>query len=276
MFNTIFYTSPIVLIAAVSGFFVLLKKFKFTDLKNVFLIFIPLGYLLLSSLLYYEFNYRYVLPSIPFFIVSASFFVFWLYDKLPPVKIKSAIFVLLIALVSWYSIAASLLYSHKLLKPYTVSQGVRWFYGNIPDGSRVISAIYLNASKESVKFGEKYNKFNWVDTRKRHLLALSDQEYPRPSYFLINPNITDVAALPEEEKAADYFILTFYNKEKENEQVKILSEFKGEKELIAKFYPKEDKEETKNLLNFEPQWIIKTILKTRNIGPYVEIYKTIK
>ena len=108
------------------------------------------------------------------------------------------------------------------------------------------------------------------------MLTLNDQELPKPNYFLINPNITDVYTLPEGEKGADYFMITFYNKEKEDEQTKILNEFKGQKELVAKFYPKENKAEIKNLLNFEPQWIVKSALEIKNIGPNVEIYRTIQ
>ncbi len=276
MLKTLFYTNPVITIAAVFGFLVLLKKFKFTDLKNVFLIFAPFGYLFLSSVLYYQFNYRYVLPAVPFLAVSASYFTFRVYERLPFSKARGTMLVLLIIFISGYSVAASSIYSYKLLKPYTVSQGVEWVYNNIPNGSRIVSAIYLNSSKESVKFGERYNKFNWVDTRKKHLLALSDQKLPRPNYFLINPNITDIYTLPEGEKEADYFVITFYNKEKEDEQIKILREFKEEKELVAKFYPKKDKAEVKNLLNFEPQWIVKTVLDTEYIGPYVEIYKMVE
>lgn len=276
MLKTIFYTSPIVMTAAIMGFFVLLNKFRFTDLKNIFLIFTPIGYFFLSSLLYYEFNYRYVLPAVPFFIVSASYFVFWVSEKLSFSRAKGAALILLIIFISGYSIAASSLYSYKLLKPYTVSHGTEWIYDNIPSGSRIVSAIYLNSDKESVKFGEQYNKFDWIDTRKKHLLALDDQKLPKPNYFLINPNITDVYTLPEKEKKADYFIITFYNKEKEDEQRKMLSEFRGEKELVAKFYPKENKAEIKNLLNFEPQWIVKSALEIKNIGPNVEVYKTVQ
>lgn len=276
MLKTLFYASPVVMAAAALGFFALLKKFRMTDLKNIFLIFAPLGYLLLSSFLYYEMNYRYVLPVIPFLVISASYFVFWFYEKLPFSKGRAATLILLIIFISGYSIAASAPYSYKLLKPYTVSQGVEWVYNNIPNGSRIVSAIYLNSDKESVKFGERYNKFNWVDTRKKHLLSLDDQGLPKPNYFLINPNITDIYTLPEEEKKADYFMITFYSEEKEDEQRAMMSEFRGERELVAKFYPKEEKEEIKNLLNFEPQWIVKNILDVRYIGPYVEIYKTIE
>lgn len=274
MLKVLFYTSPIVITTAVFGFFVFLKKFKPADLKNIFLVFTPLGYLLFSSLLYYEFNYRYVLPAIPFFIISSAYFIFWLYEKLPFSKAKGAAFVLLVIFVSGYSLVASALYSYKLTRPYTVSQGVRWVYDNVPNGSRIISVIYLSSGKEGVKFGERYNKFNWVDTRKKHLLSLDDQKIPKPNYFLINPNITDIYALPEKEKTADYFMITFYSGEKEREQVKMLGEFEGEKELIAKFYPKENKSYVRNFLNFEPQWVVKSLFGIKNIGPNVEIYKT--
>jgi len=276
VFKNIFYTSPVVVLAAFFGFFVLLKKFKFGDLRNVFLIYVPFGYLLFSVLLYYNFHYRYVLPAIPFFIVSASYFIFFLCDKISSPWTKKIALILLIVAISAYSSISSLFYSLKFFKPYTVVQGIEWVYANIPNGNKVVSGIYLNTDKNGIRFGEEYNKYNWVDTRKKYLLELGEQEYPKPNYFLINPNITDVYSLPEEEKKADYFFITFYNKEKEEEQLKAMSEFEGKKELIAKFYPKKEKTDIKNLLGFETQWVGKSIFEIKSLGPYVEIYKTVK
>lgn len=275
-FKNIFYTNPIVAIVAFFGFFIILKKFKPSDPKNIFLVFVPFGYLLLSVLLYYNFHYRYVLPVVPFLVVSASYFVFFLRDKVALLNKKNTLFILLVVIIVAYSVISSFLYSSKFLKPYTVVQGIDWAYANIPQGARIVSGIYLNTDKEGIKFGEKYNKYSWVDTRKKYLLGLDEQEYPKPNYFLINPNITDVYNLPKEEKKADYFFITFYNKEKEAEQLKTMNEFEGKKELIAKFYPKERKTDMKNLLGFEPQWVGKSVFEIKNLGPYVEIYKTIK
>lgn len=274
--KNIFYTNPIVSITAPFAFFVLLKKFKFGDLRNIFLIYVPFGYLLLSVLLYYNFHYRYVLPVVPFLVVSVSYFVFFLRDKITLLNKKNILFISLIVIIVAYSIVSSALYSLKFLRPYTVVQGIDWSYANIPQGARIVSGIYFNTNKEGIKFGEKYNKYSWVDTRKKYLLELNEQEYPKPNYFAINPNITDVYGLPEEEKKADYFFITFYNKEKEIEQLKAINEFAGQKELIAKFYPKEEKTNIKNLLGFETQWVGLSVFKIKNLGPYVEIYKTIK
>lgn len=275
-FKNIFYTNPVVSLFSAVGFFVLLKKFKFGDLRNVFLIYAPFGYLSISVLLYYSFHYRYVLPVIPFFIISASYFVFFLCEKAPSFKTRKIVVVSLIVFVSSYSLVSSVFYSLKLLKSHTVVQGIDWVYANIPKDSKIISGVYLNTSKEGIRFGEKYNKYSWVDTRKKHLLELDDKNYPKPNYFLINPNITDVYSLPKEEKKADYFFVDFYNKEKEKEQLDAMSEFAGKKEMIAKFYPKEEKTYIKNLLGFETQWTIKSVFEIKNLGPYVEIYKTVK
>ena len=183
---------------------------------------------------------------------------------------------LLVTLVSAYSLISSVFYSIKFFKPYTIVQGIDWVYANIHHGSKIVSGIYLNTNKDGIRFGEKYNKYGWVDTRKKYLLELDENNYPKPNYFLINPNITDVYGLPIEEKKADYFFITFYNKEKEEEQLKAMNEFKGKKEIIARFYPKEEKTYIKNLLGFEMQWTGKSVFEIKNLGPYVEIYKTVK
>ncbi len=272
-YQTLLSTGPILLIFGILGALVFFREKRGFNFWLIVLF--PLFYLgVIASLT--NLTYRYVLPLIPFLALLAAHFVFWIYEKSLLERAKKPILVFSVILVCAYSLVVSSVYSFKLTRPYTVSQGVEWIYNNLPEESRIVSAIYLNASKESVKFGERYNKFNWVDTRKKHLLTLSDQEIPRPNYFLINPNITDVYTLPEEEKRADYFVITFYSRERESQQLKILDGFDGEKELIAKFYPQEEKREVKNLLNFEPQLIIKTVFETKYIGPNVEIYRTIK
>ncbi len=274
MLRTIFYNSPIVFLFSILGAGVLLRKHK-KDLRGVLLVGFPIFLLLFFSVIFYSFLCRYTLPVIPFMIILASYFVFWVYKKLFNNKF---VLVFLIVLVSGYSLLASGIYSYKLLKPYTVSSGIEWVYDNIPSGSRVVSDIYLNNNKESIELLQKYNEYNWIDSRKGYLLNMEESQYPQPNYLLIDTNLTDVNFLPEEEKIADYALIFFYDRNGREGEIKkneILDVF-GKREKVISFYPKGEKTYVESLLNLEPHLFLKNILETRYIGPNVEIYRFIK
>ncbi|MDD2753538.1 MAG: phospholipid carrier-dependent glycosyltransferase [Candidatus Portnoybacteria bacterium] len=273
IFKSLFYDSPVVLLAALAGTAVVLRKFRI-DARIVFLSVLPLYTLFVFSFIFYHFLCRYTLPAVPFLAISASYFVFWLWDR-PFWKKSRVVLVFLIAAVSLYSLAASGLYSFKLLKPYTLSSAIEWVYGNIPSGKRVVADVYLNSNKAGIEFLQKYNMYGWLDTRKKYLLQMPEARYPDPNYFLIDTNLTDVASLPDKEKKADYGVVTFYSGEQEREQDKILDVF-GPRELVFSLYPRGDKEYAKGLLNLEPHFFLGNIWSTRQIGPNVEIYRFVK
>lgn len=272
-YKTLLYTTPAVLLAGIAGALVYLKKKKIVEI-GLFIIF-PAFYFLFI-LLTTDLTYRYVLPIVPFLAIFSAYLVFCIYEKIAPDGLKFGILTAMIIVLTFYPTTSIFLYSFKLLKPYTVSQAVEWTYKNIPSGSRIVSNVYLNSSKGSINFTEKNNEFNWLDSRKKFLLDLDDKKYPQPNYFVIDTNLTDASKLSKEEKWADYFLLFFYDKPNEEKKIKNMAEFSGQKELIAKFYPQNKKDKSKDLLNFNPHWILSDLLASSFIGPYVEIYKTVK
>lgn len=271
-FKTIFYTAPALFVFGILGSLFYLAKKRY--IECVFLIVLPIAYILFF-IFSTHLTYRYVLPIIPFMAVFASYFIFY-FSEIFQKKWRMAVLISGIILVSFYSLTSSILYSYKLLRPYTVSQAVEWLYANVPSGNRIVSNIYLNSDKESIKFVEKNNEFNWLDSRKKFLLGLNGEKYPQPNYFLIDTNLTDVSKLTKEERTARYFLLFFYGKEAEEKNLKIMEQFPGKKELVAGFYPMGEKAYIKDLINFEPHWVISDVFKLKNIGPNTEIYKNIK
>jgi hypothetical protein len=272
-FQTLFFTDPLLLLLGVLGVFLLFKRNR--DFIFVLLAGLPFlfaGTMILAT----NFTYRYVLPALPFLAILTAYFIFYLSQKISSASSRKIFLVVSIAVISVYPLITSLSYSFKITKPYTVSQGVEWFYANVPSGAAVVSDTYLNPNKESIKFLEGRNQFDWVDSRRKYLLNLDEEKYPQPNYFLIDTNLTDALSLPPEERKADYYFISFYGEKEEGEKQKMLDAFAGEKEMTAKFYPKQEKESTKNLLNFVPQWAIKAVLEQKYIGPHVEIYKSAK
>jgi hypothetical protein len=271
--KTIFYNFPVVFLAAISGSVILFKKFKL-DARNIFLIILPWYAIFIFSFIFYHFLCRYTLPIIPFLIIVASYFVFWLWNNALWKKSK-IILVAFIVMISFYSLAASGLYSLKLLKSYTLSLAVEWIYKNVPTGSRMMSDLYLNSNKESLEFLEEHNMYSWLDVRKKYLLQMPEEKYPQPNYFLIDTNLTNVSSLPIEDKKMDYAEVSFYSKQQENEAINNLNVF-GKREIVFSLYPKGEKKDTQSLLNLQPHFFLKNIWETNYIGPNVEIYKIIK
>ena len=272
-FQTLLFTDPLLLLFGVLGVPLLFKRNRgFIFILLAGLPFLFVGTMILAT----NFTYRYVLPALPFLAILAAYFIFYLSEKISSIAGRKIFLVVSIVIVSAYPLITSLSYSFKITKPYTVSQGIEWFYVNVPSGAAVVSDIYLNPNKESIKFLEKHNQFNWTDSRRKYLLNLNEEKYSQPNYFLIDTNLTDVISLPPEERKADYYFISFYGEKEEKEKQKMLGAFAGEKEIVAKFYPKQEKENIKNILNFVPQWAIKAVLEQKYIGPYVEIYKSVK
>lgn len=267
--KTTFHTDPVLFISGILGLLFFLKRNR--DFKAIFLLAFPLFYLAFM-IIFTNFTYRYALPAIPFLTIFGSYFIFYLCDNF--FTGKKVLLVLAILAVSFYSLFSGVLYSSKTLKPHMASQAIEWAYDNIPSGSRIVSDYYLNSNKESIGLLSKYNKFGWLDSRKKLLLEMPDEKYPQPNYFLIDTNLTDTDSLPVEEKRADYFLIYFYDKQEESAKREIMDEFlPQQKELVAKFYPKEEKVDTGDMVNFETQWILSNLWETKYLGPYVEIYK---
>lgn len=268
--QTLFFNNPILLIFGFLGALAAWKK------RSGFERFVLFGFPFLSAA-YFIFTtfiiYRYIFPVIPFLIIFASYFVFWLVEKQDFVKNKKAMAVFLVAAVSVYSLTASLLYSVKLLRPLTISQAISWTYQNIPAGSRIVSDVYLNSNKESIKLLAQYNSYNWVDLRRQLLSTLDEKKYPQPSYFLIDDNLTNIGLLSDQARYADYGLIFFYDEKGQEERLAVLDAVGGEHQLIASFYPQRPMVDIGNILSLEPHFFLKTLWPADYIGPYVEIYK---
>jgi hypothetical protein len=213
---------------------------------------------------------RYILPALPFFVISSAYFLCWLIDKFPWTGYRKLILAILIFLISGYSIYLSALYTAKLQKPDTRMQAVNWIYQNIPSGQKIIldiPYIYLNESKKSIEALKENNSF-WLDSRRRYLLGLAEEVYPRPNYFILDLNRLDLDKIDLQQFKADYYVYRYWNG-RERERAGTTS-FKGR--LAAKFYPQEKITDLPNLLN-EPSHPLSVLRSINYLGPYVEIWK---
>ncbi len=266
------YNNFIFLIAGILGILLLLWRKRF-NFKNCLLIGVPIIYLLGISFGFSNLCERYILPAIPFFAIISIYFFYYLADKIfRSVRYKNLIFILFVVLMTSYSAYMSILYAQKLLRPNTRIQAIDWIYQNIPSGSRIIldvPRVWLNESRESIEFLKENDPF-WFNARREHLLTLDESQYPKPNYFIYNLYYLNLEKLDFEKIKADYYINII--RDDQNKRLIDLSQL--DKELIAKFYPKEKFDDIIQDPADSPLNKSFTTLRLIDyLGPYVEIYK---
>ena len=268
----LWYNNFLLFIAGIFGIFILLWRKKF-NFENCLTIGILIIYLIGFSSAFGELRARYILPAIPFLIIISIYFFYYLADKISrTAKYKNLIFVLLIALMTSYSAYMSILYAQKMQRPNTRIQAIDWIYQNIPSGSRIIldvPRIWLNESKESIEF-LKENNPQWFNARREYLLTLNESQYPKPNYFIYNLDYLDLEKLDFEKIKADYYINIIQN----DQNRELIASSLSNKELIAKFYPKEKFDDViKDPADPPLNRPFTTLSSIDYLGPYVEIYK---
>ncbi len=268
----LWYNNFLLFISGILGIFVLLWQKKF-DFKNCLIIGLPLVYLFGLAFAFGSLRARYILPAIPFFVIISIYFFYYLADKIfRPAKYKNLIFILFVVLMISYSAYMSIFYAQKLLRPNTRIQAIDWIYQNIPTGSRIIldvPRVWLNESKEGIEF-LKENNPQWFNARKKYLLTINEDQYPKPNYFIYNLSYLNLEKLNFEKIKADYYIHVILDDPKRE----LIYSSLLNKELIAKFYPREKFDDAiRDPADGSMSKLFTTLRSIDYLGPYVEIYK---
>lgn len=233
------------------------------------IMFFPIVYLIVFSLLFYRLTLRYVLPATPFFLMAAAYFLAWLMEFRTRLITQVGVIIMLVAII--YSLGIDSRYQFLLRKPYTVSEAMAWVHRNVPSGSRIISSQFLWPNRESMEFLERYNSIGWIDTRRKLLLVLPEERYPKPNYFVIDTNLISLNTLPTEERKADYVFISYYYQFGEEIKQSLLTLYPTAEKIYA-LYPKGTDQPVKNLMNLDPVFASELFHITQ-LGPNVEIYK---
>ncbi|OGH09737.1 MAG: hypothetical protein A2152_03955 [Candidatus Levybacteria bacterium RBG_16_35_6] len=130
--NFFFQLGPVALFSLFGFIFVLYKALKEKGSKFFILSFFPLIYFLYVGSWHTKFI-RYMVPLLPFLLIFASIFLFWIRTKK---KLLGNFFIV-------FSIISSLLWSLAFFSIYTKPQtritASEWIYNNIPTGSRILN-----------------------------------------------------------------------------------------------------------------------------------------
>ena len=272
--NTFIQEPFLASVAILGSIYLFLKKRHYF----YFLVLWPILYYLMISPLTGAMG-RYILPALPLLVIISGWFLSVLFEGN---KVRKNILWILIFLASLYSIILIVVSDIRMLKQDTRVLAREWILNNVSSGAKIKNedlgeSLMLVENKSTVELiRQKYPGL--FSTKRKYLLNLPNEEYPKPNYFLS----TKSDMVDEQEDYFDYFILGSFNKEEVTKQALNLpvSAF-----LVKQIYPislslntksqnkflsREEIDLTTDNSQFKSWWLFK---KVDYNGPYIEIYK---
>ncbi len=265
--KNLFLAEPFFCLFFLGGSWLLWKKdrvaFYFLSLGAVFYLILlsPMTGLLI----------RYSLPLFPLVVIAAAYFLSELFRGG-----HKKISVILLILAALYALVFSCFFDLRLLKANTLVLARAWISKNISASASIqnydlgedLNLVENKASLDLIKD----NLPDLFSSKRKYLLALREDAYPRPNFYVFNYKLSD-KLLPK----FDYII--FSGMKKENIDIKansILDKYS----LIEKFYPADQRLDGSwpgyleigvpfNGFMFNPL----ALFKLYDVGPYIEIYK---
>ncbi|MBU1895921.1 hypothetical protein KJ641_03565, partial [Patescibacteria group bacterium] len=266
--KNIFIVEPIFSIIFIFGSILLWKKNK---KQFYFLVPWVIIYLLLLSALTGS-MIRYALPVVPILIIVNAYFAYFIFSKTKKRVLGKTV---LIFVISAYTLIFSILFDLRLTQIDTRVLARDWVLGNVPSGSviknfNLADELNLNENKENIKM-IKENLPELFSTKRKYMLDLSADDYPKPSYFVVN-----YEQLEDLSPKFEYVIIS------SQERSFLYSETEKLEDnyvLVKYFYPTEDSAMQYgreylgipfNHSHFNPLALFKQFDYN---GPFVEIYK---
>ena len=215
--------------------------------------------------------HRYALPVIPLLTIAVSYLINELFKK------KIFAYSLLIIMTA-YSLIFIILFDLRMLKNDTRLLARNWVIKNVPSDSIIKNnnlneSLALIESRENIEFIEKYFP-EMMSTKRKYLLNLNNEDYPRPNYFLI---MYDYDKRIDLNLKSEYIILASFDK---SQLEKMSQDFFSNYYKINYFYPvnnnysfwpdNRDLEIPFNDREFFPWSLFRQF---PDYGPYIEIYK---
>lgn len=125
---------------------------------------------------------RYLLPILPFFAISAAYFLAWLYERIKHKKIFGGAAAVLCLLYLY----PALLWDYKFLLPASRLEAAGWVYNNLSPGESIINLdghFELNENRQSLRDLEKYSP-EMLTKKRAFLLSSGDEVFPKPNYYI--------------------------------------------------------------------------------------------
>jgi len=212
---------------------------------------------------------RFIVATMPFFIIPVSYFLVWLVDKVKKYWQRVLIYAFIILFVCYLP----LLWTVKIIKPNTLLLARQFIFDNVPANSVITSSnAYMDIpeNKASALFISSMNA-NANTVERRFIVDAPINLLKQPRYFVLPFQNFDESAFRfgDELKKVDYIIITFWNKAEQDRLLKYVAVFN--KELVQHYYPASMDNLTDIANNMlRPFFTLKRVEKT---GPFVEIYK---
>ncbi len=277
---SLLYDLKYLLLFAVAGFYFIFKNKIWNWFEKWLFIGFPIIYLFSLFFFFSKAFHRFNIPLIPILLLFAAYGLYQVILKFKIKEKKGLTYILAVILLipAFYTDA-------RFLQKFTVTdtriQTLDWIGENIPAGSRVIideeDIIHaLVKDKKSIEF-LRYNNSFWVNTKDKYLSQLTDENYPKPNYFIYDWHHLDFDKLFVEGVRADYYIVSYWQKD----YLKIPSKWerysaleKFDKVLIQEFYPSDSLEVIYDIPN-SPREVDDTLNNIQGYGPFVEVYRLI-
>lgn len=216
---------------------------------------------------------RYLLPVIPFMAIMAAYGLKWLYDKFKYKKIIG----LAIALLCLLSLYPPLLWDYKFLSPSSRLEAVNWIYNNLTPGESIINFdghLELNENRQALMDLKKYSQFF---TKKRaYLLNSKDEVFPKPNYYIFfYPHYSEVPAEILNKKL-NYLIISWLDKKDYDYwigKLKNVNLTPKNLTLVKRFSAQAKADDFGMDLGGDMAWPLINLLKLKQNGPIVDIYK---
>ncbi len=209
--RVIFDANPFLLCVALIGFVLIARRFKLFSFESSVLIGFPIAYYVVTIFIWTDPDPRYILPIIPFLVVSCAFALselsVFLIKRMSPLFVRISVSVVAIGIIL-YTFAPTVQYTLLLQQPDTRVAAALWITEHIPSGAHVVldaKKLTLPRDSEVLTYLEK-NAPGELRTKDRFLIEKG--EVPSPAYFVLSRAVADSLTLPL--KQFDWYVNEYY------------------------------------------------------------------
>ena len=268
LLHTLFLDNPFVFVLGVLGLLLMVYKLSWRSFVVQLLFGFFILYLSLAMFVWPHPDHRYILPLLVPLFIGTAYALSTLYEMFRSKRWVRPAGAVLLVLLFGYSLYVTLPYSALLLKQDTRLEAREWIFEHVPEGAGIYTDVNyfdLPKSREAINFYSKEFPAA-LRTKDTASLALSEEQFPRPSYFVIDSQYA--SQLGPVGARYIYLVVGFPAL---TERMAVPPGFT----LVAAFYPGDLAKPLDDLLQ-SPRNIFTAVGTLTHLGPHIEIYKRVE